>query len=84
MARKARKRGRPRTKETALSRWLDAAGMTRYEFAERLELSRSHADAICRGVRRPSLELAFAIEKLTKGAVPASVWTSVPKHSRDS
>jgi transcriptional regulator with XRE-family HTH domain len=57
--------------------------MTRDELAERLGLSRSHADAICRGARRPSLELALAIEKLTSGAVPAWLWTSVPKHSGD-
>lgn len=58
--------------------------MTRDELAERLGLSRTHVDSICRGARRPSLELAIAIEKLTHGAVPAGGWTSVPKHSGDA
>jgi transcriptional regulator with XRE-family HTH domain len=57
--------------------------MTRAELAERLGISRPHADFICRGARRPSLELALAIEKLTDGAVPAASWTGVPKHSGD-
>lgn len=75
--------GRPRADETKLSRWLDSAGMTRYELADHLKIGRAHADKICRGERRPSLELAIAIEKLTRGAIPASSWLSTPKHSRD-
>jgi hypothetical protein len=75
--------GRPRKSESKLSRWLDAAGMTRYELAERLKIGRGHADRICRGERRPSLELAVEIERLTDGAIPASTWTSIPKHGRD-
>ena len=62
---------------------MDAAGMTRAELAERLGISRPHVDFICRGARRPSLELALAIEKLSGGAVPAAGWAKVPKHSRD-
>jgi transcriptional regulator with XRE-family HTH domain len=83
MARKARKRGRPRKQETLLSKWLDAAGISRDELATRLNVSRPYVDMMCRGGRRPSLELAVAIEELTHGEVPASVWTRIPKHSRD-
>jgi transcriptional regulator with XRE-family HTH domain len=68
--------------ETKLSSWLDAVGMTRYELAERLEIARGHVDKICNGERRPSLDLAVAIEGVTRGAVPATYWTSVPKHTR--
>jgi len=68
--------------ETKLSAWLDAVGMTRYDLAERLTIARGHVDKICNGERRPSLELAIEIERITKGAVPAAYWTSVPKHSR--
>lgn len=75
--------GRPRKTETKLSGWLDAAGMTRYQLADRLNVARGHVDKICNGERRPSLELALEIEQLTDGAVPAAYWTSVPKHSRD-
>jgi transcriptional regulator with XRE-family HTH domain len=80
---KKRRVGRPRKEEGKLSRWLDAQGMSRYELAARLDIARPHVDRICRGVRRPSLELAIAIEKLTDGAVPAASWISVPKHSSD-
>lgn len=80
---KKRGRGRPRKSETKLSLWLDAAGMTRYDLADRLGIGRGHADRICRGERRPSLELAVEIEKLTRGGVPASYWMSIPKHSQD-
>ncbi len=75
--------GRPRKTETKLSRWLDSSSMTRYDLAERLGVARGHVDKICNGERRPSLDLAVAIEKLTSGAVPVTYWTSVPRHSRD-
>jgi DNA-binding XRE family transcriptional regulator len=75
--------GRPRKSETRLSRWLDSVGMTRDELAEHLDIHRTYVDKICRGVRRPSLELALAIEQLSRGSVPAASWMNVPKHSRD-
>ena len=76
-------RGRPRAGETPLSRWLDENGMTRKEFARRLEISTEYLHRLCRMARRPSLELALRIEKATAGSVPASFWTAVPTHSRD-
>ena len=79
----ARGRGRPRKNETKLSRWLDSAGMSRDALSERLGVGRTYVDKMCRGERRPSLDLAVAIEKLTDGAVPVSVWTKVPPHSSD-
>jgi hypothetical protein len=75
--------GRPRKRETPLSRWIDQSGKTRDEIAERLVITRIHLDRLCRADRRPSLELAIEIEKLTDGAVPAEIWTRVPAHSRD-
>jgi len=75
--------GRPRKVETKLSHWLDSSNMTRYELAKRLGVARGHVDKICNGERRPSLELAVAIDKFTAGAVPVTYWTSVPTHSRD-
>lgn len=76
--------GRERSaKKTPLVKWIDESGMTRREFAEKLDVAETSLNRLCRGERRPSLELAFAIEKLTKGAIPASYWQAVPKHSGD-
>jgi transcriptional regulator with XRE-family HTH domain len=80
---KTRGRGRPRKRETKLSLWLDSARMTRDALAEELKLARGYVDLICSGSRRPSLEVALRIEKLTRGAVPATSWLTAPKHSRD-
>lgn len=76
-------RGRPRKRETALSRWIDEVGKSREEVAEELEVTRTHLDRLCRGDRRPSLELALAIETLTGGEVGAASWAAVPPHSSD-
>jgi transcriptional regulator with XRE-family HTH domain len=57
--------------------------MTRDDLAERLGVTRPYVDHLCRGGRRPSLELAFKIEKLTRGEVAAASWTAVPAHSGD-
>ena len=81
---KKRSRGRPRNKkESKLSRWIDANGLTRDEVAARLAIRRNYLDKLCRAESRPSLELAFEIEKLTRGAAPASGWLSVPAHTED-
>jgi DNA-binding XRE family transcriptional regulator len=69
--------GRPRKGETKLSHWIDASGMTRDEAAEKLAINRTHLDMLCRGSRRPGLTLAVAIEKLTKGAIPAAAWVNI-------
>lgn len=78
-----RARGRPRNKQTKLSSWIDAKGLTRDVVAARLGIGRTYLDKLCRGASRPSLELALQIERLTSGAVIASEWLSVPPHSRD-
>lgn len=78
MAAARRPRGRPRTGETRLSQWIDESGMTRDDAAEKLGINRTHLDMLCRGARRPGLDLAVAIERLTNGAVPPAEWTHVP------
>ena len=83
MGRKARQRGRPRKATNRFGRWIDTKGQTREQVAERLRITRAHLDRLCRGDRRPDLELAFAIEALTRGAVPAKSWLKVPRHSTD-
>lgn len=69
-----RSRGRPRKRETKLSRWIDAAGTTREAFATKLGVNRNYLDMLCRGARKPSLDLAVEIERITRGAIPASEW----------
>jgi transcriptional regulator with XRE-family HTH domain len=76
-------RGRPRKKESPLSRWVDASGLTRDEVAIRFDITRPHLDRLCRGDRRPSLALALKIERITDGAVPVAAWARVPPHSSD-
>jgi len=78
-----RPRGRPRKTETKLSRWIDAQGLLRDKVAVQLGIGRTYLDKLCRGKSRPSLELAVEIEKLTRGAIPASDWLKVAPHSAD-
>jgi transcriptional regulator with XRE-family HTH domain len=62
---------------------MDAQGLTRDLVAARLKIQRTYLDKLCRAESRPSLELAFEIEKLTRGLVQASDWLAVPAHKRD-
>jgi plasmid maintenance system antidote protein VapI len=66
--------GRPRKKESLLSRWLDATESSRDDFARKLGITRQHLDRLCRCDRRPSWELAARIEKLTDGVVNVGSW----------
>lgn len=75
--------GRPRKATNALARWIDAKRLSRDEVADRLGVSRAHLDRLCADGRRPDLELAFAIQDLTGGEIPARSWLRVPTHSGD-
>lgn len=76
--------GRPRSRQNALGRWVDErSGRTREQVAKALGIEKPSIDRLCRGGRRPSLDLAIKIERLTEGAVPAASWQKVPPHSRD-
>jgi transcriptional regulator with XRE-family HTH domain len=76
MARAANSRGRPRKRETTLSRWIDASGMTRDRVAVELGVARTYLDKLCRGQHRPGLEVTLRLEKLTGGEIPATDWIS--------
>lgn len=52
------------------------AGKRNAEFARRLGISDAFLSQLLSGKRRPSLDLAFKIERATAGLVPASVWAS--------
>jgi transcriptional regulator with XRE-family HTH domain len=60
---------RPRVHQTTkLAEWLDGnkTKLSRDEFAERLGLAREQIDRYARADRIPGLEVAFAIEDLTR------------------
>lgn len=53
-----------------------AARLTQSQQAEIFGISRSYLSEIASGAKRPSLDVAFRIERETGGAVPASSWVS--------
>lgn len=55
------------------------SGKTRTQFAEELGIGRPFLSMLESGKKRPSLELAVRIDRMTGGAVPASSW--VPAES---
>jgi transcriptional regulator with XRE-family HTH domain len=75
--------GRPIEKWNKLGEWVVANGWTRQRLADALGITRASVDRFCNGLRRPSLEMAFQIEDLTEGAVPARYWIEVSAHSED-
>lgn len=81
---KGRSPGRPRsTDQNALSVWLDEQSLSREHFAALVGTTVAHLNRMCRGARRPSLDLAMKVEQATQGAVPATIWLDVPTHSAD-
>lgn len=75
--------GRPILKYGKLGTWVSAQGWNRQQLADKLGISLATASRLCSGLRRPGLELAIQIEKLTRGAVPVTCWTEVPAYSKD-
>jgi DNA-binding XRE family transcriptional regulator len=73
-------RGRPRSSENALSKWIDEAGSTREDVAKALGIPKPSLDRICRDERRPNLDLAFQIERVTGGKIPAKSWAAGKSH----
>ena len=75
------KRGRPRKVNNAFGRWIDKSGKDRDAIASALGISRPYVDRLCRDERRPDLELAVKIERLTRGEVATASWMRIPAHS---
>jgi len=65
---------------TLLDRYLKRAGIGDADFAERLGCDRSMISKLRRGILRPTLDRAAAIEDATDGAVTMQSWTT---HSAD-
>ena len=57
-----------------LKDYISQAETTREAVAEHLRISRSYLSLLENGKKQPSLALAVAIERYTKGAVPVSSW----------
>lgn len=67
-------RGRPMSEEklSAFGLWVKNSEFTRKDVAEKLEISKSYVDLMCRGERTPGRALAVKIEKLT--GIPVESW----------
>ncbi|WYK04454.1 helix-turn-helix transcriptional regulator [Cereibacter sphaeroides f. sp. denitrificans] len=57
-----------------LSQFLTDHSITQRDFAARIGTSASYLSEIVSGRKTPGLELAFTIERVTGGNVPASSW----------
>jgi len=63
---------------TRLLTYLTETRTKQAALAETLGVSRGYLSELAGGTKKPSLDLAFAIERATGGAVPASVWVDAP------
>ena len=59
---------------TPLEAVISMSGLSRTDWAKRLNISKSYMSDLLNGNRVPSLDLAVRIERATDGAVPASSW----------
>jgi transcriptional regulator with XRE-family HTH domain len=67
----------------ALRKYMKENRLTREALAQRLGVSRPAISLLLSDEQRaPSLGLAFAIERVTGGRVPAEAWTSSPARRR--
>lgn len=57
-----------------LASWIETSGMLKTEVAKKLEVTPSLITHYTSGRRSPSRILAKAIEQISEGAVPASLW----------
>ena len=49
------------------------------DFADLIGVDQSVLSRFCRGLARPGLDKAVAIERATQGAVPAAYWVDQPQ-----
>lgn len=68
---------RPRSKHF-LALYLARSGLRQADLAERVGVQQGTISRLASGLLTPSLDLAFAIERATDGAVPASAWVQRP------
>lgn len=70
------------TSETLLAGWLREQGLSQMKFAKQAKVSPKIVEHWCLGRCVPSLVLGFHLERVTKGAVPASYWLGTPAGRR--
>lgn len=59
-----------------LQTYLSESGLRQADLAQMVGVRQTTISRLARGILTPSLDLAFAIERATKGAVPAAAWVS--------
>lgn len=64
-----------------LAEYLTQNGLTQSEFAERVGITQSVVSRLARRRIKPHIDLAAAIERETRGAVPAVSWAD-PRPAR--
>jgi len=57
-----------------LKSWLEAANVTQAELARRCGYDRHNMSKLVKGLIRPTLDMAFKLERVTSGTIPASAW----------
>ncbi|MBR9766142.1 MAG: helix-turn-helix transcriptional regulator [Rhodobacteraceae bacterium] len=65
---------------TTLAEFIEASKETQAAIAAKLRISKAYMSDLVNDNRRPGLELAVRIERLTGGKVPASSWISEELH----
>jgi DNA-binding XRE family transcriptional regulator len=74
--------GRPSIRQGRFGIWLEDNQIDRERLADALGINRRHIDHIAREDRRPSLELALKLERLTGGYVGVAYFAQIPSHRR--
>jgi DNA-binding XRE family transcriptional regulator len=70
--------GRPSIRQGLFGVWLDEHRIDRKRLADALGVNRRHIDHIAREDRRPSLDLALKLERLTGGRVGVAYFARIP------
>ena len=69
---------------TLLQTYADAFAGRQRDLANALGISQPHLSLLMAGKKRPSLELAIRIERVTGGAVPATSWVGTHINGGDA
>lgn len=67
-----------------LGSYLSRKGITQSQFADQISTDSSVVSRFVRGLARPGLDLAFKIEAVTDGAVPAEMWVRAEAATEDA
>jgi DNA-binding XRE family transcriptional regulator len=62
---------------TTLKDYLQETGAKQADVARQIGVSKGYMSLLAKELRAPSLKIAMAIERVTEGRVPASIWGRV-------